>query len=159
MADARADLHRTPAGLRDIAGRVGQGGLAAAEGANAVSRLKAIAPGTALELRVLHGLDQLFHRLDTRVADVVEEGIRCNAYVARASAQRLADDASRMIVSSAERFVPLAGADLTVVGLVRTRLRPPAENQPPPGGAERSRADLHAAIVHHPERRERRLGL
>lgn len=146
--------------LRNVAGRIGHGGLAAAEGANAVSRLKVMAPGTELDLRVLHGLDQLFHRLDSRVADVVEEGVRRNAYVARVSAQRLANDPSQMIVRSAERYVPLPEADhRTVIGLVRTRLRPPAENQPPPAGADRSRAQLHAAIVHHPERRERRLGL
>lgn len=140
--------------LRNIGGRLGHGGLAVAEGANAVSRLKAIAPGTEPDLRVLHGLDQLFHRLDTRVADVVEEGVRRNAYVAHVSAQRLAHDPSQMIVRSAERYVPLAEADhRTIVGLIRTRLRPLAENQPPPAGADRSRADLHAAIVHQTDGR------
>ena len=114
--------------LRNVGGRIGHWGLAAAEGANAVSRLKAIGPGTELDLRVMHGLDQLFHRLDTRVADVVEESVRRNAYVARASAQRLAVDPSQMVVRSTERYVPLAEADhLTVIGLVRTRLRPRAE--------------------------------
>ena len=43
--------------LRDIGGRSGQGGLAVAEAANAVTRLKAIPSSTELDPRVLHGFD------------------------------------------------------------------------------------------------------
>ncbi|MBC7633604.1 hypothetical protein [Aeromicrobium sp.] len=46
--------------LRNVRGRIGHGYLAVAEGANAISRLKAIASNTELDLRVPHGLDQRF---------------------------------------------------------------------------------------------------
>ncbi len=146
--------------LCNVGGRVGHGGLAVAEGANAVSRLKAIPSSTELDRRVLHGLDQLFNRLDARVSDVVEEGIKRNAYVTRVRTPRLVEDSSQMVFRTAERYIPGAeAAHGTIIELVRTRLRSTAENPPPQPGAARSRAELHAAIVHQPERREGRLGL
>ena len=78
--------------LRNVAGRIGHGSLAVAEGTNAVSRLKAIPSSIEADLRVLHGLEPLVNQLDARVADVVEAGIKRNDYVTRVSAPRLVDD-------------------------------------------------------------------
>lgn len=91
----------------------------------------------------------LFNRLDARVADVVAEGIRGNAYVTRNSAPRL-DNSRQMVYRPAERYIPVAVADHgTIIELVRTRLRSTGENSPPQPGTARSRSELHAAIVHH----------
>lgn len=146
--------------LRDIAGRIGHGSLAVAEGANAVGRLKAIPASAEFDPRLLHGLDQLFNRLDARVAEVLEGGIRRNAYITRARLPRIVDNSGQMVAPTRERYIPVAEADhSTIIELVRTRLRPIAEMPSPQPGAARSRAELHAAIVHQPERREGRLGL
>lgn len=62
--------------LREVGGQVGTGGLAVAEGANAVSRLKAIRPDGDFDRRVLHAFSTLFTKLDTRIADVIDAGIK-----------------------------------------------------------------------------------
>lgn len=137
--------------LRNVGGRSGHGGLAVAEGANAVSRLKAIPSSTELDPRVLRGLDQLFNRLDNRVADVVEEGIKRNAYVTRKRLPRIVDNSGQMVSPTRERYMPLAeGQHTAIVELIRTHLRPVQEPPAAPPGSARSRAELHAGIVHRP---------
>lgn len=51
--------------LRDLAGRLGVGGLAAAEGANAVIRLATIPADAVTEPRVITGFQTLFTKIDT----------------------------------------------------------------------------------------------
>lgn len=145
--------------LRNIEGIVGHGGLATAEGANALGRAKVIPAGTDLNSRALHGLDQLFNRLDTRLADIVEDGVTRSAYVARVKLPQLGDQSSQLIHRPAEHHVTLADGHSTLIELTRTRLRPIPEKPQTRPGAARSRADLHAALVHQPERREGGLAL
>jgi hypothetical protein len=78
--------------LRDVGGRLGTGGLAVAEGANALSRLQKLSRDAAVELRVLHGFDTLFTRLDDRIADIIETGIKRNAYFLRVKVSRVVDN-------------------------------------------------------------------
>lgn len=140
--------------LRNVGGRIGTGGLAAAEGANAVSRLRAIRTDRPLESRVLHGFTTLFAALDNRVGDVIEEGIKRQSYFARVKVPAVEDDIGQMIAPPRERYLPLGEVQQTaIVRLTRDRLRPIARpNQVLPQAA-RSRTDLHTAIVHEPERR------
>ena len=77
--------------VRRIGGRLGKGGLAAAEGANAVSRLKALPTDTVVEPRVLGGFQLLFNRLDRRIADVIEDGIERGAFFQRVTLPRLVE--------------------------------------------------------------------
>jgi len=145
------DLQRA---LRNVGGNVGVGGLAVAEGSNAWNRLKALPPSEPLDPRILHAFTTLFTKLDARIAEVVEEGIQRKAYFLRVKAPEIATGSGRMVAPAKERSVPLAEADHTaIVELVRDRLRPTPQAPTPPPAAARSRAQLHAAIVHQPARR------
>jgi hypothetical protein len=146
-----ADLQRE---LRNVGGNVGVGELAVAEGANAWNRLKVFPPGAQFDPRILHSFTTLFTKLDARIADVVEEGIQRRAYFVRVTVPGFLASNGQVVARVQERFLPPAEADHTaIVGLVRGRLRPIPEPSTAPPGAARSRAELHAAIVHHPERR------
>jgi hypothetical protein len=137
--------------LREVGGQVGTGGLAVAEGANAVSRLKAIRPDADLDRRVLHAFTTLFTKLDARIADVIDAGITRNVYFTRMKMPRIVENSGQMVAPPRERYIPLGETDHTpIVELVRDRLRPTPEPPSPPRDAARSRAELHAAIVHRP---------
>jgi hypothetical protein len=146
------DLQRE---LRNVGGKVGTGRLAVAEAANAWSRLKALPPDAHLDPRIVHAFTTLFTRLDARVADIVEEGLRRRTYVIRIRPQGLLTNSGHVVVPAQERYSPLTDAHHTaIVELVRDRLRPTQEPPAAPLGAARSRAELYAAIVHQPERRD-----
>lgn len=88
--DTRADTHaQLVRQFRSVGGTLGKGGFAAAEGANAVSRLRALPTDTIVEPRVLGGFQQLFDRLDERVADVIDAGIDRGWYLQRARLPQL----------------------------------------------------------------------
>ena len=145
------DLQRE---LRNIGGNVGVGGLAVAEGANAWNRLKALPPDAQLDPRIVHSFTTLFTTLDARIADVVEEGLQRHSYFLRVKVPGYVANNGQVVARVQERFIPPTEADhAVIVGLVRDRLRPPHEPATAPPGAARSRAELHTAIVHQPERR------
>lgn len=141
--------------LREIGGVLGVGGLAVAEGASAVARLRELAPDTVVEPRVLSGFQLLFNRLDERIADVIEDGVARGAYAKRVTLPRLADGDGHLVQSVRERFVPVSRpVDLAVGRTVREQLRPresPATATPGP-----TRVDLHSALIHRAEVRGRR---
>ena len=133
---------------------MGVGGLAIAEGAKVWNRLKSLPSSAELDLRILHAFTTLFARLDARVAAVVEDGIERGAYFLRVKAPPFATDRGHIVAPAQERFIPLVGADrAAIIQLVRDQLRPTLEPPAPAPGAAGSRAELHAAIVHQPERR------
>jgi len=136
--------------LRNLGGRLGKGNGAAAEGANVLGRLKSVTPGTVIEPRVLAGFQTLFNHVDTRLANLIEDGVELGTLLQRVSLPRLVDTTEQLIHPLRERLVPVARpSDLPVVRTVREQLRPPSGGAQPatPG---RSRADLHAALVHRP---------
>jgi len=139
--------------LRNIGGRLGHGGPAVAEAANATARLRALKPSTIIEPRVLAGFQTLFDRIDHRIADNVEDGIDRGAFVERIKIPKLGANTERMVFPTEEKFIPVSRAsDLDVVRTLRDRLRPP----PPDSGTAapgRTRADLHTAILHRPASR------
>ena len=145
------DLQRE---LRNIGGNVGVGGLAVAEGANAWNRLKALPPDAPLDPRIVHAFTTLFTTLDARIADLVEAGLQRHSYFLRVKVPGVVANNGQVVARVQERFIPPTEADhAAIVGLVRDRLRPPHEPATAPPGAARSRAELHTAIVHQPERR------
>lgn len=145
------DLQRE---LRNIGGNVGVGELAVAEGANAWNRLRALPPDAPLDPRIVHGFTTLFTTLDARIADVVVEGLQRQSYFLRVKVPGFVANNGQVVARVHERYVPLVEADhAAIVGLVRDRLRPSHEPATAPPGAAASRAELHTAIVHQPERR------
>ena len=135
--------------LREIGGLLGKGGLAVAEGANAVARLKALPKDTIVEPRVLSGFQLLFNRLDDRIADVIEDGVEHGAFFKRVTLPRLVGGGGQLVRPVRERFVPVTSAtDLAVVKTVRERLRP--KDEPPMATPGPTRVDLHSALIHRP---------
>ena len=122
-----------------------------AEGANAVTRIKVIRPDASFDRRVLHAFTTLFTTLDTRIAEVIDAGIKRNVYFTRMKMPRIAENSGQMVAPPRERYIPRGESDHTPIAeLVRGRLRPTPEPPSPPRGAARSRAELHSAIVHRP---------
>lgn len=139
--------------LREVGGRLGAGGLAAAEGANAVTRLAALPAGTVVEPRVLSSFQTLFTKIDTRIADIVESGVESGTFVKRVTVPRLVGGTGHLVHPVRERYHPVSRCtDLDVIQTVRAELRPrPRLEAPGPGS---TRADLHAALIHRPTKGE-----
>ena len=107
-----------------------------------------------MDPRIVHSFTTLFTTLDARIADVVEEGMQRQSYFLRVKVPGFVANNGQVVARVQERFVQPAEADPAAsVGLVRDRLRPPPEPATATPGAARSRAELHTAIVHQPERR------
>ena len=135
--------------LREIGGLLGKGGLAVAEGANAVARLKALPHYTIVEPRVLSGFQLLFNRLDDRIADVIEDGVEQGAFFKRVTLPRLVGGGGQLVRPVRQRFVPVTSStDLAVVKTVRERLRP--KDETPMATPGPTRVDLHSALIHRP---------
>jgi hypothetical protein len=112
--------------LRNIGGRLGSGGSAVIEAANATARLEALPPDTIVEPRVLAGFQTLFDGLDHRIADIVEDGIDRGAFVDRIKVPRVGANTKRLIHPPEEKFIAVTRAsDLEVVRTLREQLRPP----------------------------------
>jgi hypothetical protein len=151
-ADTYAQLQRQ---FRRVGGVLGKGGYATAEGANTVSRIRALPADTIVELRVLGGFQLLFDRLDQRIADVIEDGIKRGAFVQRVRLPRLVEGSGDLIAPVRERFVPVDRAtNRELMNTVRDELRPRSGLRPPaesvPTTPRASRVDLHAALIHQP---------
>ena len=120
--------------LREIGGLLGKGGLAVAEGANAVARLKALPQDTIVEPRVLSGFQLLFNRLDDRIADVIEDGVEHGAFFKRVTLPRLVGGGGQLVRPVRERFVPVTVGDRPRGREDRPRAAAPqgrAAHQPP----------------------------
>jgi hypothetical protein len=148
-ADTYAALQQQ---FRRIGGRVGKGGYAAAEGANAVSRVKALPADTIVEPRVLGGFQLLFNKLDRRIADVIEDGIDRCALFQRVTLPRVVEGTGGLVAPVRERFIPVErAANPELMETVHGRLRPRQDRIAPTPGP--TRAELHSALIHRPESR------
>jgi hypothetical protein len=136
--------------LRNVGGRIGNGGPAVAEASNAVSQLQAVPADTIVEPRVAAGFQTLFDGIDQRVAEIIDTGIDRGAYFERRQVPRLVTGAGKLVSPVRERFVPLdRGVNKELVDAVRQLIpRHPAE----PAAAGLSRSILHSALIHRPTR-------
>ncbi|GAA4700012.1 hypothetical protein GCM10023349_15670 [Nocardioides conyzicola] len=153
-ADTYADLQRQ---FRSISGLLGTGGgAAAAEGANAVARLRSLPADTIVEPRVLGGLQLLFGRLDQHIADLVEDGIASGAFAQRIRLPR-PSETDDLVAPDRDQLAPVDAVDNRgLIDTVRSLAAPGSKPRATPGA---SRAELHAALVHRPERRPSGLAL
>jgi len=139
--------------LRNVGGNIGRGGLAVAEGANAVSRLEKILPGDELDPRVLHAFSQLFDRVDGRVADALQTGISKQWYFLRVRTLKDVGSSGTKLARPIDRYMPLAEAEHSrLTALVNEQLRPAPEPKLVSQRAVRSRAELHQALITGPDR-------
>ena len=153
--DARAQtytalLHET----RDVRGLLGDGGLAAAEGATVAARIQKLAPAGLTDSRAMRQLDALFTRIDARLTGVIEYGASERLYFLRVKLPRIVDRSQGLVKPVRVRYVPINSPLQTdLIELVRTQLRPPPVLPRAPAGAGRSRAEFVASIIHRPEGR------
>lgn len=145
---------------RNLGGHIGAGGAAAAEGANAISRLRQLPARTHLTRRALHDLDALFDRVDHRLAGILEYGARGRLYFIKARAPVIDHDDRRVTHRGREQFMPITSPVQTdLLRLAREELRPPVAPPMPPPDAHESRLELSRAITHRPPARRNALGL
>ena len=148
-ADTYSDLRRL---LRDIGGNLGTGHLAVAEASKAVSRVDGLPESCEVQLRWLHTFDHLFDLVDTRISDIVEQGLRRRTYLPRHTLPELEVTDGHVIATPRQAYAPSADHHtLPVMELVTTRLRPPETTTTADSrDGMRSRAELHAGLVHRP---------
>lgn len=142
--------------LRDVGGRIGRGGAAVVEAANALNRVNELAADIVVEPRVLAAFQTLFERVDERIAQVIEDGIARGLFVTRVPALELGEDAMRLVRRPVERFGPAEAVRTQPLLHTVTSLRQVGSpGQPAEGraGCGASRAGLHAALVHRPPTR------
>lgn len=140
---------------RDLGGQIGTGGLAAAQGANAVGRLQRLSQTDLDDRSPLRHLDTLLDRVDDRLSDIIEHGANKRLYFLRVTLPRIIDHPEGLIKPARQRYVPVTMPVQTdLLAVVHTRLRPQPPPRPAPSlGAAQSRADLREAIAHRPQPR------
>ncbi|MCL2611724.1 MAG: hypothetical protein FWD95_00655 [Nocardioidaceae bacterium] len=136
--------------LRNVGGRIGKGGPAVAEAANALARLRALPATTIIEPRVAAGFQTLFDGIDQRIAEIVDDGIDRGAYLQRLQVPRLVTDAGQLVSPVRERFMPVdRSLNKELVDASRGLIqRGPTE----PAAPGLSRSLLHSALIHRPSR-------
>lgn len=140
---------------RNVRGLLGNGGPAAAQAAIVAARAQKLARDGALDAKPLRHLDRLFNRIDARLTEVIEQGVSERLYFMRVKVPRVVDQAEGLVQPVRTRYVPInSPVQSDLINIVRTQLRPPPIPPRPPNGAGQSRAELEAAIVHRPERRD-----
>jgi hypothetical protein len=137
-----------------VAGLLGDGRKASADGSILLSRLRKVPSSQPLAPEQAKSLVRLFNRIDARVSEIIEKGIAERLYLLRVKVPRLSNDATGMIRRVRQRYVPITSQVQTdLLRLARDDLRPaPLQPIPPPGAAE-SRRKLQEAILHRPQPR------
>jgi hypothetical protein len=139
---------------RNVAGLLGDGRNASADGSILLSRLRKVPSTQPLAPEQAKSLVGLFNRIDARVSEIIEEGIAERLYFLRVKVPRLSNEATGMIRRVRQRYAPITSQVQTdLLRLARDQLRPaPMQPTPPPGAAE-SRRKLQEAILHRPQPR------
>ena len=139
---------------RDIDGRIGSGGIAAAEAANALGRLRRVPVSDTGVPHSLKDLSRLFTRTDARIAMTIQQGLQEKLYFIRAQLPELVDQPIYGISRVREQWVPYESPVQTdLIGIIRDRLRPPPDPSRAPANCDGTRREFEAALNHRPERR------
>ncbi|MGN6576958.1 MAG: hypothetical protein ACTHKG_14875 [Nocardioides sp.] len=136
---------------RNVSGLVGGGGLAAAETANAVSRLRRVHVEEVTRPEPLRDLDKLFTRIDARVAAIIEQGVAEKLYFVGVKAPQIVDGTGEPVSPARELYIPIHSSVHTdLLAITRDRLRPAVATPAPREGAHASREELRESIDHRP---------
>ena len=139
---------------RNVGGLVGDGGSAAAEAANAVSRLRRVHVDEVTGPEPLRDLDKLFTRTDAKVAAIIERGVADRLYFTSVRMPGVVGETDHLVNPVRTRYVPItAPINTDLLAIVRQELRSPPMARPAPAGAHESRQELRESIDHRPERR------
>ena len=149
---ARADTFKALVDeTRNVRGLLGNGGPSAAQAARVASRAQKLDLDAGIDSKQVQQLDQLFSRIDARLADVIEHGVSERLYFMRVKLPRIDDRAGGILQPVRTRYVPINSPVHTdLIPMVRARLQPPPGQPCPPKGAARSRRDFEEAITHRP---------
>lgn len=138
---------------RNLAGLIGDGGLAVAESANAVGRVRRLALEDVTGPEPLRDLDKLFTRTDARVASIVEQGVAESLYFVSVKVPRIVDGTGLLVSPTRQRYVPINSPVQTdLLALTRRQLRTPQVAPAVPPGARESRQELRESLTHRSER-------
>jgi hypothetical protein len=139
---------------RNVAGLIGDGRNASADGSILLSRLQKVPSSQPLAPEQAKSLVRLFNRIDARVSEIIEEGITERLFFLRVKVPRLSNEATGMVRRVRHRYVPITSQVQTdLLRLARDELRPaPLQPIPPPDAAQ-SRRKLQEAILHRPQPR------
>jgi hypothetical protein len=139
---------------RNVAGLLGDGRNASADGSILLSRLRKVPSSQPLAPEQAKSIMRLFNRIDARVSEIIETGIAERLYFLRVKVPRLSNGATGMVRRIRQRYVPITPqAQTDLLRLARDELRPaPLQPIPPPGAAQ-SRRKLQEAILHRPQPR------
>ena len=139
---------------RNVGGLVGHGGLAAAEAANAVSRLRRIHVDEITRPEPLFDLEKLFTRADARLAAIIEQGVAERLYLVSVKAPRIVDGTGQLVSPARERYIPIHSPVHTdLLAISRHQLRPPPVTPVGSAGANESREEMRESIDHRTGRR------
>ena len=137
--------------VRNLGGHLGSGGAAAAEGANATTRLRTVSPDSRLDERALRDLDALFSRVDARIASIVDQGAHERLYFVRTRVPRPLDGDDPMVPVVGDRFLPIESpARTALVEIVHHDLSPGPALPPTLRQAARTREEFRVALVPRP---------
>lgn len=135
---------------RDLGGLLGKAHVVG-HASVAASRARQLRRERIADAKLLRQLDRLFTRIDERVCDAVEYGVRKRLYFLRVAFPRIDDHLPGPVKGQRHRFVPITSRVQTgLMDIVDIELRPDPIRLRPPEGAGRSRADFDAAITHRP---------
>lgn len=138
-------------GTRNLGGLIGRGGAAAADSANAVSRLALVPRVRDTDSPALRRLDALLTRTDARLAQIVEHGALKELYLVRERLPELAHRADKGIIPVRAEYVPIRGPlSNDILTIVRDRLRAEPREPMPPAEGRVSRHDLGSALGSQP---------
>ena len=139
---------------RNVGGLAGHGGLAAAEAANAVGRLRRVHVEEITRPEPLRDLDKLFTRTDARLAAIIEQGVDERFYFVSVKAPRIVDGTGELVSPARARYVPIHSPVHTdLLATTRHQLRPAPVTPVALDGALASRGALRESIDHRPDRR------
>ena len=136
---------------RNLGGLAGDGGLAAAESHNAVSRLRSAPPGVASDPAPLIELRALFSATDARLATTIEQGLDQRMYFVAVPVLRLSDQQVHGIYQPRTQWAPNSTRlPSGLLPLVRSQLRPAPLTPRHPQEPTPLRREYEAAITHRP---------